>query len=299
MKVLLTGATGFLGSHLTKGLVHEGHDVLILKRSFSNTWRITDVLSKITVFNIDQSSLEQPFIECGPIDAVIHTATKYDRKDERASELLEANVLFPLRLLETAIKYQTKVFINTDSYFHKNDIEYPHLAGYTRTKKQFLEWGKASSSNEKIRFINVWLEHIYGSFDSMNKFSTYIIRSCLNHIPELSLSPGDQRRDFIHVHDVISAYSLLLKKWESFPNFKEIELGTGKSVSIKEFIDLIHTKSQSRTKLYFGAIPHRENEIMDSKANIEELEKLGWKREIDLEKGIQMVLSDEKSIIDS
>ena len=300
MKILITGSTGFLGSHLTKALVKEGYEVIILKRSFSNTWRISDVLSKVTVFNIDQCPLEQPFIEFGPIDVVIHTATMYDRNGESASQLLDANISFPLKLLETAISFQTKTFINTDSFIHKTNVGYKHLAGYALTKKQFLEWGREFSLAEKIRFINVKLEHIYGSFDSDSKFSTYIIKSCLNNITELHLTPGDQKRDFIHINDVISAYSLLLKlKMENFPWFKEYELGTGKTVTVQDFVETIHRKSQSKTILKFGAIPHRENEIMESKANIEELKKLGWKSEIDLEKGIELILLDEKNVTDS
>ncbi|MGG3888364.1 NAD-dependent epimerase/dehydratase family protein [Metabacillus fastidiosus] len=297
MKILITGSTGFLGSHLTKTLVKEGHEVIILKRSFSNTWRISDVLSNVTVFNIDECSLEQPFIEFGSIDAVIHTATMYDRYGERVSQLLDANVSFPLQLLETAMSFQTKLFINTDSFIHKNNAGYKHLAGYALTKKQFLEWGKEFSLTGKIRFINVKLEHIYGSFDSESKFSAYIMRSCLNNIPELHLTPGDQKRDFIHINDVISAYSLLLKfgitdlTW-----FKEYELGTGKTVTVRDYVELIHLMSQSKTELKFGAIPHRENEIMESKANIEELEKLGWKSEISLKKGIELMLADERNI---
>ncbi|WP_377919037.1 NAD-dependent epimerase/dehydratase family protein [Bacillus songklensis] len=300
MKILMTGSTGFLGSHLTKELIKEGYEVIILKRSFSNTWRISDVLSKAAVFNIDQCPLEQPFIECGPIDVVIHTATKYDRNGERASQLLDANVSFPLKLLETAIAFQTKTFINTDSFIHKNSAGCKHLAGYALTKKQFLEWGREFSTAEKIRFINVRLEHIYGSFDGESKFFTYIMKSCLNNIPELHLTPGNQKRDFIHINDVVSAYSLLLKlEMADSPWFKEYELGTGETVTVRDFVELIHRKSQSKTVLRFDAIRHRENEIMESKANIEELKKLGWKSEINLEKGIELILADERNITNS
>nr|WP_312029629.1 NAD-dependent epimerase/dehydratase family protein [Paenibacillus sedimenti] len=162
IKIVITGSTGFLGSHLTRVLVKEGYEVIIVKRSFSNTWRISDILSEVTVFNLDEEPFERPFIQCGPIDAVIHTGTKYDRNDESALQLLNANVSFPLELLETAASYQTGMFINTDSFIHKNNAGYRHLAKYALTKKQFLEWGKELSAAEKIRFLNCRLEHIYG-----------------------------------------------------------------------------------------------------------------------------------------
>lgn len=293
MKVLITGATGFLGSHLTKAFIQEGYEVIILKRSFSNTWRISNVLSKVTSFNIDRCSLEQPFKDCGPIDIIIHTATKYDRNGESATQLVDANISYPLKLMETAIAYQTKRFINTDSFIHKGNNGYKHLAAYSLTKKHFLDWGREFSFEEKIQFINVKLEHLYGSFDNENKFSSYILRSCLNNVTELHLTPGDQKRDFIHINDVVSAYLLLLKQDDS-PWFKEYELGTGETATIRDFVEMIHRKSQSKTKLKFGAIPHRENEIMESKANNIELKKLGWRSEVNLEEGIEFILSDEK-----
>ncbi|PLS16196.1 epimerase [Bacillus sp. M6-12] len=297
MKILVTGATGFLGSHLTRALVKEGYDVILLKRSYSNTWRISDLLQKVTFFDIDRCPIIQPFIECGHIDVIIHTATKYNRHGDRISELVESNISFPLELLETAIAFQTGTFINTDSFIHKGNTGYSHLAGYALTKKLFLECGKEYSNAKKIHFINARLEHLYGSFDGEDKFSSYILKSCFNNIPELQLTAGEQKRDFIHVRDAISAYLFLLK-WgdQHVPWFKEFEVGTGSSVPVREFVELIHQKTRSSTTLKFGAIPYQENEIMDSKANIQQLQKLGWKSEIGLAQGIDIILADQFNI---
>ena len=75
-------------------------------------------------------------------------------------------------------------------------------------------------------------------------------------------------------------------------------MGTGETVSVRNFVELIHQKSQSKTILKFGALPHRENEIMESKANNEDIKKLGWKNIINLEKGIEILLKDEKNSIE-
>lgn len=296
MKILITGATGFLGSHLTRALVNEGYQIIILKRSFSDTWRISDLLSKVEIFNSDNSILEKAFIEYGPIDVVIHTATRYDRNGEKFSDLLQSNVLFPLRLLETASAFETKLFINTDSFIHKYNQGYKHLAGYAKTKQQFLQWMKVYSSLEKIKLVNVKLEHVYGPFDNKTKFIPYIINSCKGNIPELNLTLGEQRRDFIHVNDVISAYLLLVKQEQEKSHwFNEYEVGTGNSVPLRQLVELIHEKTKSKTLLRFGALPYHENEIMDSKADNSDTKKLGWKYQINLDNGIEATISAEQS----
>lgn len=88
MKVLVTGATGFLGSHLVKVLLKQEHEVIILKRSFSNTWRINDVLSKLISFDLDLCDLELPFKQVKNINAIIHTATCYGRHYESINDIL-------------------------------------------------------------------------------------------------------------------------------------------------------------------------------------------------------------------
>nr|WP_312029630.1 GDP-mannose 4,6-dehydratase [Paenibacillus sedimenti] len=129
-----------------------------------------------------------------------------------------------------------------------------------------------------------------------SKFTTYIVKSCLQQVPELQLTPGNQKRDFIHVHDVVSAYSLLLKQLPTnFPWFREFEIGTGTTTTVRHFVELVHQLSQSGTKLYFGAIPHREHEIMESIANISELRKLGWNHKISLQQGIKYAIMNEKN----
>lgn len=275
--VLLTGATGFLGSHLVKGLLRQDYQVIILKRSFSNTWRIDDVLSQLICFDIDLCEIDQPFKKFEKIDAVIHAATCYGRHNESISDVFEANTVFPLNLLETAAAFNVNTFINTDTSINKDSIPYQGLPNYSLSKYQFTQWGKHFSSIKTMRFLNVILEYMFGPDDNESNLVSYVIKGCLNNIDHLNLTAGEQQRDFIYIDDVVSVYLFLLDKLNQIPQkYAEYELGCGQSISLREFVETAHRLSNSQTQLNFGALPYRDNEIMYSQANIGPLNQLGW-----------------------
>lgn len=287
MKILVTGATGFLGSHLLKALLHDGHEVAILKRSFSNTWRIKDIVGQLISYDLDKCKLDEPFKRQGNFDAVIHTATSYGRKEETIREIATINTLFPLELLETASSFQTPIFINTDTVLNKC------LNAYSLSKKHFMEWGKYYAFQRNVQFVNIKLEHIYGPKDDTSKFTTFIIKSCLDNVPEINLTLGEQKRDFIYIDDAVDAYIRILRR-NNLERFQDYELGSGKTVSIREFVETVHQMAHSRTVLNFGAIPYREEETMESKADIKALMKIGWMPQFGLSDGIKACLADEE-----
>ena len=281
MKILVTGATGFLGSHLVTALLKQGHQVIVLKRSFSDTRRLKEVLSSVAVYDLDRSPLSDPFRDHGKLDAVLHTATCYGRGGESSSELCEANLAFPLRLLEAACSHGTARFINTDTSLERG------INAYALSKKQFSEWGKLAADGGRIRFVNVVLEHFYGPGDDESKFVTHVIKSCRRGVPELRLTKGEQERDFIYIDDVVSAYLLLMEEGEGAqPACAEYPLGSGRTVSIRALVEMISRLTGSKTRLDFGALPYRQNEAMRSVADVSALTRLGWKAATDLAAGL-------------
>lgn len=289
MKLLLTGATGFLGSHLTRMLVSRGHEVLILKRSFSDCSRIIDLLPRLVYFDLDRLPLTEIFSHLKGIDVVIHAATCYGRNGESGSEVFGANTVFPLSLLELAVSYKVPTFVNTDTSLNR------FLNPYALSKRQFSEWGRFYAGGKAIHFVNLELEHFYGTGDDESKFTTHVIRSCVNNLPELNLSPGEQRRDFIHIDDVQDAYLAVLEAAiSSAEHFLNYGVGSGQTVTIRKFVETVHLLANSTTNLNFGALPYRENEVMDACADVMALKALGWAPKVSLMEGIVRTITAER-----
>lgn len=293
MTVLLTGASGFLGSHLVKGLLAQGHDVLALRRAASNLWRLEREKDRVQWFELEADGLEQPFKQGRHIDAVIHTANCYGRNQELPSRILETNVLFSVRLFETASRFKAGTFFNTDTYFNTATCAYDYLAPYSLSKRQCAEWLERLAGQVKV--VNLKLQHVYGPLDDPSKFTTSVMHRCLESQPSIDLTAGEQKRDFIHVNDVVNAYLHLLTCLSSLPGaFTTFSVGTGTSVSIREFVETVHRLSHSKSVLRFGALPYRENEISCEGADISQLRNTGWTPTIGLVDGIRRMLREEK-----
>lgn len=291
-KILITGATGYLGSCLTERLLQDGYDVIALKRGKSSITRLKPLVDKLCLIDIDNLDYDCMFKEFGDINTIIHTATCYGRTGESVTDIFTSNTYFPLRLIDAGNRAGVSFFINTDTILDK------YLNLYSLSKNQLLQWGKFFSMHSNMRFVNLKLEHFYGPNDDKSKFTSHVIDGCINNIDEIKLTSGEQRRDFIYIDDVVSAYSILLKSLNNInENFSEYEVGSGQSISIKEFVEIIHRLSESSTKLKFGAIPYREGEVMNSVADISGLKKLAWNCKYDLETGLNKTISIEKGLL--
>jgi CDP-paratose synthetase len=287
MNIVLTGASGYLGSWLAKSFLKEGHKVIALKRSSTILDRLSEVREDIIFYDLEGINLNKLFTDHSPVDVIIHTATCYGRLGESSLDIFEANTEFPLRLLDAAIKFSTNTFFNTDT------ILYPYLNSYSLSKKHFSEWGSQIASQNRIRFVNVRLEHMYGPEDDVTKFSGWLLNSCINNVPEISLTPGEQNRDFVYITDVVSAYLCMLNHVaELGDGFQEIGLGSGKSITIRKFVETVHRLSESSSVLSFGAVPYREHEQMESEADIRRLQKMGWSPTIGLTEGISVMIKN-------
>lgn len=288
-KLAITGATGFLGSHLLAAILAEtDYTVLVLKRSASNTSRIRNFLhdSRVEFYNIDTEPLEAVFREHS-VDVFLHCATNYGRGGDDVLDVVQTNLVLPLNALQASIKNGVRLFINTDTIINKN------VSHYSLSKSHFLDWLRVYST--RVKAINLPIEHFYGAFDNETKFTTHIIRSLLNEVKTIDLTEGNQRRYFIHIRDVISAFMTILAKQETIDGgFHSFDISAETSVSVREFVLLVKKLTgNTATRLNFGALPYRANEIMELKTDISGLKLLGWAPTVSLEEGLKQTITAE------
>lgn len=284
--IVISGATGFLGSHLARRFVHNGDRIIALVRSQSSLHRLSDLMDGMHYCNIDEEDLRAGLKAFKPIDAVIHTATDYGRPRRDHSSLVATNVFWALRLLEAANDAGARCFINAGSSLP------PEVSSYALSKSQFSQWGERLATVLGLPFVDVVLEHMYGENDDIAKFVTFVIVNCLRNVEHLPLTAGDQERDFIYIEDVVSGFVQLTYEFTCKPTtissdgYYRYPMGSGKSVSIRQLAQMIHQETGSQTVLDFGALPYRPHEIMRAQAEISALNRLGWSPRFDLQEGI-------------
>ena len=282
-KILITGINGFLGSHLAKKL-KSSFDVIGLEYSLDNLHRIDS--DNFKVYTTKVTSLEKIFEE-NNFYSVIHAATIYRKKEDPIFNLLDTNIILPVRLLELCNIYSVNMFLNTDSFFNNSNYSYSYLSEYTLSKKQSLEWIKMFASTTSCKVINMKVFHMYGENDAKTKFIPYIIDELKNNTLKIDLTPGKQTRDFIYVKDVVSSFQFVIENYKSLNSFQEFDIGTGESHTIRELVLLIKTITNSSTDLDFGSLDYREGEIMSSRITNSKLLDMGWKARFKLRDGIE------------
>ena len=140
------------------------------------------------------------------------------------------------------------------------------------------------------------LEHLYGPFDSESKFIPSIINKIKSNQKTIDLTSGKQKRDFVYVEDVLTLIEKILMN-QSKVNFgvSSYNVGTGKTISIEEFLKKIKKTLKSSSQLKFGKLENLKGDFHTSKANISKLqEEFNWTPKFTFEQGIKEILKKIK-----
>lgn len=295
MKVLISGATGFIGVNVLQELESAGYEISILVRDTTDTSKISKKIKKYN-FNHDLPSLIE-YMESEKFDGVIHLASLFlaSHKSEDVESLVTSNVVFSTLLLEAAVRAKIPWFINTGTFWqHYKNKRYSPVNLYAATKEAFEIIAKYYLETTTINFVTIQLSDTFGTLDTRPKI--FNLLSKISKSGEtLEMSPGEQLLDITHVKNIVDAYrqlsQLLAKDTKRKLKGKVFALSSRKVISLKKFVSIFEKVSGTKLNITWGGRPYRQREVMVpwNKG----IKVPGWKPKITLEEGIRLTLKEE------
>lgn len=285
-KILITGATGFVGQNLCRQFaVNKEYELYCVVR---NTEKAKNVLPK-NLRVIDAAKLD--LVSSLGIDYVIHLASYLTSRDDKESieKVLDANILFGTSILNALRDYRNIKFINLGSSAeYRNGAEKPDAAYfYTAAKQAFRPLLDYFAAKGQWDYIHLIPYTVYGGENNQKKLIDYVRESLDAPVP-VKMSPGYQVSDFIHINDVIDCIRFFIdnpQKWEG-QHGEVYHLGTGRGTSIRDHVKIFENATKKKCNIQWGGQPYRKRDIMHAVAPIGKLLDLGWKAKIKLENGI-------------
>lgn len=287
--ILITGINGYLGSRIAKRYVDK-YNIIGLEYSLDDLFRLEGENFEVYA---SRKGIPEELFKKHDIDIIIHAATFYGRGNESDSQLIYANLYLPQLLLEEASAKGCNLLINTDTVLD------PFTSSYALTKNQFADWCKFYAGQDRIKIINLRLEHFYGPGTSNNNFITLMVQKMLNNQNSIPLTLAEQNRDFLYIDDLLAVYDLMINRAETFDNFISFDIGAGTNTNLRYILEFIKTETKSVSELNFGEIPYRKNELMNSETDNSKLMKLGWRAKTSIDVGLKEIISYEKTKRDS
>lgn len=263
----MTGATGYIGSHVLKYLLSKGWEIHVVADPKFGYANIEDVLPEIDLFEYegDIASLCEYFKE-KKADVVFHLAaaviTNY--KLEQVPILIQSNIQFGTEILEAMKSSETKLIVSTGSYWQNyNSDSYNPVDLYAATKEAFEKIVQYYVDAFGIRHINLRLFDVYGEDDKRPKLWN-ALRDIAGTDQHIAVSPGEQLLDLIHITDVCTAYEAaytLLVNNQSLIN-EIYGVRTGVTYTLKDAITVLEKSLRKNINADFGVKNYKDREVM-------------------------------------
>lgn len=290
MNILVTGATGFIGTNLTRELRKE-HNLFILGQFEGDPEKLN-----LTgyIMNDDINKLAD-YIKSNQIEGVIHLASLYltVHTPEQIKDLVSSNVYFGTAVLEAASLAGTvKWFLNTGSIWQNYNVkgmEYNPVNLYAATKQAFIDMAKYYTDVFKIRFCTLKLCDTYGPNDTRRKIFK-LFKDYSESGEVLKMSPGEQLIDLLYITDIVAGFAQLVKLLSEGADLNpEYVLSSGRQIPLKELASLFVKVSGRNLNIEWGGLPYRKREVMVPwKGEIVP----GWKAKVSIEVGIFEFLNE-------
>jgi nucleoside-diphosphate-sugar epimerase len=291
-RVLVTGASGFVGSRLVQRLLDDGLAVHLIVRPQSSLQELKSAASSVTVLTHDGSTghLVKLLAQAAP-DCVFHLASLFiaEHGVEDVVPLLDANVRFGAQLLEAMALNGTRRLVSAGtSWQHFNSPSYRPSSLYAATKQAFdaiLDYYVDACG---LRTITLKLFDTYGPGDPRPKLFA-LLRSAARSQARLDLTPGGQLIDLVYIDDAVEAFFLAGERLlldRSGPK-EEYAVSSGRPLPLREVVAKYAEASGTTLNVRWGARPYRAREVMVpwNTGNL----LPGWAPRVSLEVGIRML----------
>ncbi|MGD0207893.1 MAG: NAD(P)-dependent oxidoreductase [Verrucomicrobiota bacterium] len=296
MRYFITGATGFVGSHLTHKLLASGAQVAILVRNPEGARRIRDLLDRVTVIRGELSSIRAcaDALKSFRPDVVFHLgwsgANSYQHQQNIDQVYL--NVDGSLKLVRLTAEAGCKKFIGMgsvieygrfDRELHEDlPVKPDNLYGASKFGVGLLSEFLCKSLGMTFAWFR--LSWGYGPDDDAARMIPYVIQSLLQR-KKPSLTPGKQLWDYLYIDDIVDALRLVANLQRVGGTFN---LGCGEPRRIREIVEFVRDQIDPSLQIGFGDIPYREGQAMSLQVNNRRLrDATGWSPKVPLEVGLR------------
>ncbi|WBY64429.1 MAG: UDP-glucose 4-epimerase [Thermocaproicibacter melissae] len=318
MNILITGGTGYIGSHTCVELLNNGYDIVVMDNYSNSSPSVAGQITRITgkefpVYECDMLDYDkfEKIFEENKIDAVIHFAglKAVGESVAKPLEYYHNNITGTLNLLRLMKKYGVHrlVFSSSATVYGMNNkapftedmpLSCTNPYGYTKLMiEQILRDTCVADKSWKVallRYFNPIGAHPSGLIGENpngipNNLMPYIMKVAVGKLPELGVFGNDYPtpdgtgvRDYIHVCDLAAGHVKALQKLDSLDGARAFNLGTGKGSSVLEVVHAF--ERASGVKIPYKIKPRRPGDIATCYADCTRAKtELGWEAKYTLE----------------
>ena len=302
MRYVISGAAGFIGSHLCDRLIREGHQILALDNLITGNVENIAHLQRETGFEFSEQDVCNRIEVRGPVDRVLHLASLASPVDylNHPIETLESGSTGTRNMLELARAHSAHFLLTSTSECYGDPLEHPQRETYWGNVNPV---GLRSCYDESKRYaeaITMAFHRVHGVKTNIARiFNTYGPRMALNDgrvVPAFVdqalrgknltvFGEGSQTRSFCYVSDLVDGLLRLSESGERYP----VNLGNPTEMTILEFANRIRERFDNKVGLDYRPLPSddpkiRRPDISKAKA------VLGWEPFVSLEEGLTITI---------
>lgn len=294
MRAIITGPTGAVGISLIQELCDHGWEVVAVARPHSKRLDAIPRLKNVTVVECALENIKDlsDYVE-GKADVFYHFGWDGTYGNSRLDvQEQNKNVGYTLEAVSSAKKLGCSVFVGAGSqseFGHVQGVLHPDMPcrpdnGYGAAKLAACHMSRVMCNNLGIRHEWCRIVSLYGPFDGDHTMVMSVIRNLLEG-RKPSCTNGDQIWDYIYSKDAARAFRLVA---ESGKDGEIYCFGTGKTRTLRQYIEVIRDTIDSNLEIGFGELPYYQNQVMHLEADIANLKNdTGFEPRYTFEEGIR------------